>query len=77
MGNGICKMCGGIYKPNGLDYCDKCFEEYKEKYEVIKEYLSNHNNVTIMELAKETRISLKVIRLLLENEALSLKVQKG
>lgn len=41
--------------------CPECEKKDKEDYEVVHEYIANHANTSVLELVKNTSVSLKVV----------------
>ena len=55
-----CRGCGKLYNYIGGPYrnlCPNCIEKIEEKYLEVKEYIQDHHNATMTEVAEECDVS--------------------
>lgn len=60
-----------------LGICPECEKKDKEEYNIIKEYIEVHPNITVLELAKVTGISLKVILQFIAEDRIQVVKEEG
>lgn len=70
-----CKKCGNVYTDAQYSscVCPDCKSRYDKTYDLIRDYIMRHPNCTMMELATHFRISIKDIRIYIEDERLSIR----
>ena len=59
-----CRGCGKLYNYIGGPYrnlCPNCIEKIEEKYLEVKEYIQDHHNATMTEVAEECDVSTRQI----------------
>lgn len=47
-----CSKCGNLFRMVNNSVCPDCLSEKEDVFEIIKEYLYNHPNLTIPEIAE-------------------------
>jgi hypothetical protein len=62
----ICIRCGKMFPKNGRLYCEDCFEKAEKERDLIIEYIKKDPDATILEIIRETGVSLKSIDCLVE-----------
>lgn len=70
-----CKNCGLLLKGNDKiqGYCPACQPRLKEEFLILKEFLQNHPNASIMDVVNETSLSLRTVRRFVEEEKIGIK----
>ncbi|WHH61230.1 hypothetical protein [Petroclostridium sp. X23] len=70
-----CIRCGNvyIYSTGSYNVCPQCKSKYDEVFSAIREYLIEHPNSSVMELASKFNISVKSIRSYIQDERLSIR----
>ncbi len=70
-----CTNCGCLHASaqSVNSACHKCQERYHEMFEIIRQYISEHPNCTIMELAANTNVSIKSISVYTEDEKICIR----
>ena len=69
-----CRGCGKLYNYIGGPYrnlCPNCIEKIEEKYLEVKEYIQDHHNATMTEVAEECDVSTRQIEQWIREERLS------
>ena len=69
-----CRGCGKLYNYIGGPYrnlCPNCIEKIEEKYLEVKEYIQDHHNATMTEVAEECDVSTRQIEQWVREERLS------
>lgn len=58
-----CVRCGKAYEYNGIsNYCPICMRFDEENFKMIKEYLYEHPKATVLQVAGDLDISVKMIK---------------
>lgn len=58
-----CARCNNIFRPiGGHRFCPDCVEKDRKEFETVRDYLKNHANATMMQIAKGTGVSTAKIR---------------
>ena len=68
-----CRGCGKLYNYIGGPYrnlCPNCIEKIEEKYLEVKEYIQDHHNATMTEVAEECDVSTRQIEQWIRDERL-------
>lgn len=68
-----CRGCGKLYNYIGGTYrnlCPNCIEKIEEKYLEVKEYIQDHHNATMTEVAEECDVSTRQIEQWIRDERL-------
>ena len=68
-----CRGCGKLYNYIGGPYrnlCPNCIEKIEEKYLEVKEYIQDHHNATMTEVAEECDVSTRQIEQWVREERL-------
>lgn len=68
-----CRGCGKLYNYIGGQYrnlCPNCIEKIEEKYLEVKEYIQDHHNATMTEVAEECDVSTRQIEQWIRDERL-------
>ena len=68
-----CRGCGKLYNYIGGPYrnlCPNCIEKLEEKYLEVKEYIQDHHNATMTEVAEECDVSTRQIEQWIRDERL-------
>ena len=64
----VCKRCGKMFEKNRKVYCKTCFEKNAKEYDLIINYVRKHpTNATVLDVIKETGVSLKSINCLVDD----------
>ena len=71
MSYAICKRCGKMFKQNKNKYCEECFEINQREYGLIREYIKQNPNATVMDIITDKKVSLKTIDCLVEDGDIS------
>ncbi|MBZ4667331.1 MAG: hypothetical protein JG775_483 [Defluviitaleaceae bacterium] len=58
-----CARCGKLYEYNGIsDYCPICMQYDEAIFQKIKEYLNEHPKATVIQVATDLDIPVKMIK---------------
>ncbi|HHW69906.1 MAG TPA: MerR family transcriptional regulator [Clostridiales bacterium] len=68
-----CKMCGRIFKYNNVPYCHSCVLEREETFVKVRDYIWDHPEANVSEVAEETEVDEKIILEFLREGRLELK----
>ena len=78
----MCKQCGKLFQSLGSSNCPVCVEEMDKAFKVVKEYLYDHEDATVLNVVKDTGVPEKYVlsflkegRLDIENSAEILKCE--
>lgn len=72
-----CKVCGKIFASTGGTECPQCIMETEKKFGLIKEYLYNNPNATVMQISEATEVEEKMILHFLKEGRLEMKSADG
>lgn len=61
-----CSMCGGIYAPCGLPFCQDCMQRIDEGFVKIRDYVYDNPNAKVAEILEETGVEEKVVSFLIK-----------
>lgn len=56
-----CRECGKVFASAGQKVCPDCRRSEEEKFELVKDYLWDHPNSKVTEVAKATKVEEKLI----------------
>lgn len=56
-----CKRCGRLYTYNGIDLCPECYRQDEEDFVKIRDYIEMHPYATMIEISRETQVTVKKI----------------
>lgn len=56
-----CKECGKVFSSSGADICPDCRKSEEEKFELVKNYLWDNPNSTIVKVSEETGVEEEII----------------
>jgi hypothetical protein len=67
----VCKRCGKINQTAAnTGYCSICQPLERMDYEVVRDYVNTHPKAQMIEVHKQTNVSLKVIDRMIQNGGL-------
>jgi flagellar operon protein (TIGR03826 family) len=67
-----CRTCGRLFNVLSNErVCPSCRQKLDEKFQQVKEYLNEHANATVDEVAKENDVSVKQIKQWIREERLT------
>jgi flagellar operon protein (TIGR03826 family) len=66
-----CKECGKLFSSAGQKVCPDCRSSEEEKFEIVKEYLWEHPNSTVIKVSKETGVEKELIIKFMREERLA------
>ncbi len=69
----LCKQCGKLFQSLGSSFCPACVDEMDKAFVVVKEYLYEHDNATLMDIVKDTGISEKMVLSFLKEGRLNIE----
>lgn len=70
----VCRRCGKINQAlNAAGYCPACYMAEKQDYDLVRNYVRTHPNVTVIDAHLGTGVSLKTIQRLIRDGDLSIK----
>lgn len=74
MYRGICKICESFFEKRTKEQniCDKCYEKDRKRYEIVKEYLLQNKDASIMNIYIDTKIPIKTIKRYIAEEKLEI-----
>ncbi len=72
-----CRLCGQIYRHNGQPFCSACVFKMDEDFKIIKDYLYENPNATVLEVVEETGVEEKTVFYLLKEGRLEMKSAAG
>lgn len=72
-----CKMCGKIFASTGGSECPQCIMDTEKKFGLIKEYLYNHPDATVVQISEATEVEEKMILHFLKEGRLEMKSADG
>ncbi len=61
--NGVlrnCPLCGKLFSDTGFGYCQKCYDKSREYENKINDFVKEHPNCTLRDIARQTKIPLHV-----------------
>lgn len=68
-----CKKCGKLYnKAEGGKFCPVCMKELEEKYLEVRQYIRDNKGASIVEVSRETDVSVEQIREWIREERIEL-----
>lgn len=68
-----CRRCGRIFRSeNRMIICPICVKELEESFDIVKEYVYENPTATIVEVAKDTEVSMEQIKKWVREERLIL-----
>ncbi len=73
----VCKRCGKMYDTTFGRYCPNCVKLYDEEYKKVKDYLWDHKNSTMTEVAEACEVSTKTIKEWIREEKIEFKNAEG
>lgn len=56
-----CKRCGKLFSSTGSPVCNNCTRQDQEDFDKVRDFLFDHPNSTILEIAKATEVDGKTI----------------
>ena len=56
-----CKQCGKLFQTIGSVYCSVCVVEMDEAFKIVKDYLYDHRDATVVDVIKGTGVSEKYV----------------
>jgi hypothetical protein len=70
-----CSKCGSVYVYDTHSYsvCPRCKSGYDVTYNLIRDYLMNHPNCSLMELATKFKLPVRTIKSYIEDDRLSIR----
>ncbi len=78
----LCKQCGKLFQSLGSSNCSVCTEEMDKAFKVVKEYLYDNWDATVLNVVKDTGVPEKYVlsflkegRLNIENNEENLKCE--
>jgi uncharacterized protein (UPF0212 family) len=66
-----CKQCNALFQSYGADVCPICAEKLDRDFIIVKEYLYDHPDANITDIARDTDVEEKVILAFLREGRLS------
>lgn len=73
-----CKTCGRLFNYlSGPPICEKCKAALEDKFQIVKEYVREHHNARMTEVAEECDVSIQQIQRWLREERLVLSEASG
>jgi flagellar operon protein (TIGR03826 family) len=68
-----CRSCGRLFNVLSNErICPACSKKLEEKFQEVKEYLNEHSNASVDEVAKENDVSVKQIKQWVREERLTI-----
>jgi len=68
-----CKLCNGLFIYQGNPVCPKCMSEMDGYFQTVSQYIEEHPEATIGEIAEETGVEEKIILRFLHEGRLQLR----
>ncbi len=72
----ICKRCERLFEKTGIEYCNDCYEQNRNDYKIVLEYINTHADTSVMDIVAATGVSLQTINNLVEDWGISYKDDK-
>ncbi len=72
-----CRTCGNIFPSNGQKECPRCVMAVEKQFGVIKDYLYNNPNATVVQIAEATEVDERQILNFLKEGRLEMKSADG
>lgn len=73
----VCKRCRKLFTHYSSEYCNECSDEMEEIFVTIREYIYDHPNHNLVEIAKETGTKESDIMYLLRQGRISFSSVEG
>lgn len=75
MDNLSCKACGGLLMEDDQKqgYCKACALSDRKDYHMVREYLEMHPNASVMDVVNDTRVPLRTVNRMIEDDKFMLK----
>lgn len=67
-----CKQCGRLFESFGAHLCPRCADELEQNFLVVKDYVYDHPDANVFDVAKETGIPEKMVLEFLREGRLSM-----
>lgn len=73
-----CARCQRLLleRSNVISLCPECEKKDKEDYEIVHDYIANHANTSVLDLVKNTSVSLKVVLQFISEDRVQIVEQK-
>jgi len=55
-----CPLCGKLFSDTGIGYCQKCYDKSREYENKINDFVKEHPNCTLRDIARQTKVPLHV-----------------
>jgi recombinational DNA repair protein RecR len=68
--SGICHICGNIMQPND-GFCRTCYQNERDEYKIVRNYLRKNPNSNAMQIANATGIPISNILRYIKNGTLT------
>lgn len=65
-----CRKCGRLFHRINRPICPDCEKALEEKYQEVKQYIREHEGATIVEVSKETDVSVEQLKKWVREERL-------
>jgi hypothetical protein len=67
-----CKKCGKIFGSFGTDYCAECAEELDNIFNLVQDYIFEHENASVVEISEALDVDGKIILSFIKEGSLAL-----
>ena len=57
----VCRQCGKLFQSLGSGNCPVCVEEMDKAFVLVKEYLYDHQDATVIDVVNDTGVSEKYV----------------
>lgn len=72
-----CRECRKLFQSFGSSVCPDCVEETDRRFNTVKDYLYNHPNANVVDIANDTGVAEKIVLNFLREGRLSLNIAEG
>lgn len=72
-----CRQCGKLFQSLGSGMCPDCVEEVDRCFKVVKNYLYDHPDANVFEIARDTGVGEKMVLSFLKEGRLSINATEG
>lgn len=75
MDNLSCKSCGGLLMEDDQKggYCKACSLSDRKDYHLVRTYLEVHPNASIMDVVNDTKVALRTVNRMIEDDKFMIK----
>ena len=72
-----CRWCGKIFQSISSQYCDQCLKDFDKKFVLIRDYLYEYPNATVVEVVENTGVEENLVFHFLKEGRLEMKSASG